>query len=1206
MFFDHNVHEPCREKEFYMLDSMGEVVMKDKKIYKISILIISCICINYVGKVLAANLGLPLWLDSFGTVVTAYTYGPVCGAVVGATVNILYGIYNPMSYLYAVTNIAVGITVGICAKKRGFESLFRTMSVSVLVTLVSVAISTPCNYFFYKGRTGNTWGDGVISFLGEAGFPRVLCVIMGEFYLDFVDKVVTLLLLYAVIRTVHRFRNRKKAEGVLMMAFLLVMAYAFCSAPPVHAKVDSGSGTDEVDYNSYIQTVYNGDNGLPGGGANAVVSTKDGLLWIGTYGGLYRYNGSEFKWMDEFETVKNVNCLYTDEEGRLWIGTNDTGLSICINEEIYNVVDEEDGLPADSVRCITESADGYYYVGTVDGVAVLTLYGGLSVHDTISEITFTTSIDADDNGNVAVVTDEGELFLLREMEILTQESLGENGENFHCCSFDQEGRLYVGTSSNHILVYDISSGSLKKRKEIECGALSNIQSLTFSDEGRMFICSDTGVGYLDEAGQYRDINTNNFNNSIDCMTIDYQGNLWFTSSRLGLLRLCGSPFMELYSKAGLAQNVVNATVEWNGTLYFGTDNGLDALDAEGNAVQEDTLVEAMQNVRIRCLKVDSKNHLWICTSGRGLLEVKTNGKMTTYDSENGALGDRFRTCVELCDGTIAAAGDLGLTFIKNGSVTGTVGHESGLHNPKVLSLEERQDGTLLAGTDGGGIAILSDGKVTGNIGRSDGLSSDVILRMVENLDQSGVFIVTSNGLCYMEDDTVRVLKNFPYYNNYDVVENTHGNLYVLGSAGIYVVDKETLLGGEEVAYELLNSKKGLRGSLTANSWNYIDESGNLYLSCDNGVSVVNIENDDTTVRSYRMMVKSVKVDGVTQDIDNNETVKIERGASSIEIVPEVLNYSINDPYVSVYLEGYQDTPTVMLQSELTSVVYENLPTGMYTFHLSVLDNQKADVIEEIEYRIEKEKEIYDNWWFRLYLIFVLALVIAWLTWFVTRMHIQRTLDFQRKELEFVKRQVKMGNETIIAIAKAVDARDENTSQHSVRVSEYSVLIARKLGFTEEKCEDLRRMALLHDIGKIGIPDSVLNKPSRLTDEEYEIMKTHVIKGAEILKDFSLVEHIADGALYHHERYDGRGYAHGLKGEEIPLNARIIGIADAFDAMTANRVYRKKLDIDFVLGELRKGSGTQFDPALVEIMLGLIEEKAIDVEKLYKPEKEQAE
>ena len=158
--------------------------------------------------------------------------------------------------------------------------------------------------------------------------------------------------------------------------------------------------------------------------------------------------------------------------------------------------------------------------------------------------------------------------------------------------------------------------------------------------------------------------------------------------------------------------------------------------------------------------------------------------------------------------------------------------------------------------------------------------------------------------------------------------------------------------------------------------------------------------------------------------------------------------------------------------------------------------------------------------------------------------------------------------------------------------------SKELGYSEEQRENLRKTAILHDIGKIGIPDSVLNKPAKLTDEEYSIMKSHVIRGAEILRNFTMIENVADGALYHHERYDGRGYANGLKGEEIPLNARIIGIADAFDAMTANRVYRKKLDLDFVIAGLKKGRGTQFDPKLVDIMLKLIENGTVDVEQIY--------
>lgn len=260
-------------------------------------------------------------------------------------------------------------------------------------------------------------------------------------------------------------------------------------------------------------------------------------------------------------------------------------------------------------------------------------------------------------------------------------------------------------------------------------------------------------------------------------------------------------------------------------------------------------------------------------------------------------------------------------------------------------------------------------------------------------------------------------------------------------------------------------------------------------------------------------------------------------------------------------------------------------------------------MESGSYTIEKEMQMYQNWWFKLYVTVIAGLVLIWITWFITRTQAQKALIQQKYALEYAQKQIEMGNETILSIARTVDAKDSNTSQHSFRVSEYSVAIARRLNFSEEKCENLRKMALLHDIGKIGIPDAILNKPAKLTDEEYEIMKSHVIRGGEILKDFTMIENVQVGALYHHEKYDGTGYCHGLKGEEIPLEARIIGIADAFDAMTANRVYRKQLDINFVISELKRCSGTQFDPKLVEIMLSLIEDGTIDVQRLYEKSKE---
>ncbi|MBR5422120.1 MAG: diguanylate cyclase [Lachnospiraceae bacterium] len=186
----------------------------------------------------------------------------------------------------------------------------------------------------------------------------------------------------------------------------------------------------------------------------------------------------------------------------------------------------------------------------------------------------------------------------------------------------------------------------------------------------------------------------------------------------------------------------------------------------------------------------------------------------------------------------------------------------------------------------------------------------------------------------------------------------------------------------------------------------------------------------------------------------------------------------------------------------------------------------------------------------------------------------------------------MTMQTVMTIANTIDAKDEYTRGHSRRVAEYAVAIAKEMGYTERQAEDLRFIGLLHDIGKIGVPDSVLNKPGRLSNEEYQLMKDHTVIGDDILKDITMIDGLDVGAKYHHERYDGSGYPEGLKGEEIPEIARIIGVADAYDAMTSNRIYRKHLEPDRVMEELVNGKGKQFDPKACEIMIRLVEEDRV--------------
>lgn len=204
-------------------------------------------------------------------------------------------------------------------------------------------------------------------------------------------------------------------------------------------------------------------------------------------------------------------------------------------------------------------------------------------------------------------------------------------------------------------------------------------------------------------------------------------------------------------------------------------------------------------------------------------------------------------------------------------------------------------------------------------------------------------------------------------------------------------------------------------------------------------------------------------------------------------------------------------------------------------------------------------------------------------------------DLEHKVQEKTRQIEQISFETIATIASMIEAKDSYTKGHSVRVSEYSARLAKELGWSEDKIGNLRYVALLHDIGKVGIPDSVLNKPGKLNEIEFSVIKSHTSIGGDILNDIKTIAGVSLGAKYHHERYDGKGYPTGVAGEDIPEIARIICIADAYDAMNSKRIYRDNLSKDEIYSQLENGKGTQFDPKFTDLFLKLLDEDKLVIE-----------
>ena len=256
------------------------------------------------------------------------------------------------------------------------------------------------------------------------------------------------------------------------------------------------------------------------------------------------------------------------------------------------------------------------------------------------------------------------------------------------------------------------------------------------------------------------------------------------------------------------------------------------------------------------------------------------------------------------------------------------------------------------------------------------------------------------------------------------------------------------------------------------------------------------------------------------------------------------------------------------------------PGDIKTFGLIMYSPEICEMNEvTIEFNIFRPITAYPVFWF-----FLVIAVISFLGMFVVEIVAARIRQYAKTHAAYKD----LVSESLRTIANIIDTKDEYTKGHSVRVAIYSRMIAERMGMDAYEQERIYYIGLLHDIGKIGIPASILTKPGRLNDEEFEIIKRHPAMGAQIMKDFSSIPGVQNGIKYHHERYDGRGYNEGLKGDAIPIEGRIICVADSYDAMSSRRCYRNSLSYDFILDELKRNSGTQFDPEILKHMIAMVE------------------
>ncbi len=945
----------------------------------------------------------------------------------------------------------------------------------------------------------------------------------------------------------------------------------------------------------YAAVLYDNRNGLPTCEANAIIETSDGFLWIGSYSGLIRYDGNTFERMDSTTGITSVTTLFEDSRKRLWVGTNDNGVAV-MDKGKNTMFSMENGLSSDTIRSVVETEDGLIYIATTKGVAVVDGQMQIQlVDDERLNNEYVRRMERGPDDILYGVTMDGAVFTIENRTVTgfcDLSRLGVEESYFVYPDPAQPGYVYLGTMGSELL-YGKMDGDFSPEKRINVSPLEQVHFVRRFGE-QLWVCADNGIGVLknDHLEQPRNIP---LNSAVEDVMADYQGNLWFISSRQGVMKLVTCRFTDIFARNSLETASVNTTCLYNGQLFMGCNNGLmilgddrriekcplkSAVRPSGGEVEADDLIKLLAGCKIRSIIRDSRNRLWISNFSEYPLIRYENGTAVCYGMLDGLPSARVRTVWEREDGSFLAACTGGVALIRENGVEKVYGEEMGISNTEVLTVLGGENGDILLGTDGGGIYVIhEDAEEAVHLGKKDGLHSEVIMRIKKDLRRDIYWIVTSNSISFMDSDyQITTVEHFPYSNNFDLYQSAGDDLWILSSNGIYQVSPEEMMENGEVNPVFYGIDDGLPCIATANSYSEYTEDGDLYMAGSTGVAKFNPDREFESVMNVRVAFPYVAADGMRIYPNGQGQIILPSDVGKLTIYSNVCNYALSNPNVDYFLEGFDKKGTTVKWSEFGPVDYTNLGGGEYHYQVTLRDSEG---VYTYELPIIKEKAFYEHVWFHVVMLVIFAVFIAEAIRLYIHIKTRKYLKKQEEDKELIR-------EIVQAFAKTIDMKDAYTNGHSSRVADYTVMLARELGYDEETVEKFHSIAMMHDIGKIGVPPEVLNKPGKLTDEEFQTIKSHAALGYDVLKDISIMPELAIGAGAHHERPDGKGYPKGLKGDEIPRVAQIIAVADTFDAMYSNRPYRKRMNFEKAVSIIRDAAGTQLTADVVDAFLRLVE------------------
>ena len=960
-------------------------------------------------------------------------------------------------------------------------------------------------------------------------------------------------------------------------------------------------------------------------GAEALCQTDDGYVWIAQYSGLTRYDSKEYVTYNSFTegdkeySIINVRALANDGD-ILYIATYNN--IFVYKDHQFSCLNINAGVIKDIAL---DTENDLLYISSIDE--------GATLYDI--KANSTTKLPNLETGNVNDIALD-----VKRNNYYYQTNAGvfdKSGNQIYVNDkildiYSHGDILYCGDVNGLIKRYNMNTGTFladiniiyKNNKNEDTGEQINKFLYSEADKTLFVACETNGLYCVDLSGNEPVIssagNLKNKSQLVDLM-IDYQGNLWVASHYNGA---SGVSFITRNALSNLlyddptwatvaeSDRKIHAIERYGDILYIMCDKRLFMYDLNTNVILPEN--EIMGEINAYILTLDKaptisfrdmevfKDKIYFAVYGIGLVEYNPTTKDVviydgTYianhtlefiddekDNPNAgepSLGFVYMRALRAFDNYLAITFTQGIQKFDGENFT--IRRTS---TNSVLYITKTNDGKMVYNRTAGIYKITDDFQNVTKLPLIEGVTGSVLKVLVDgdsiyyNLNSrlfrmqkvNGEYVSKEIAIPYIKG-SITELSKIAYK---DSDNSTHYKYIIASQTQIYITNSLDVDRLDE--YEFYDATNGLK-DISANTSGYYDvEAQKYYFQSTNGVFVYDFnEKVDVTV-PVKIDVASIELDGVARF---GNVVDIKKDVYRVIINLSVFGFKPNKGYTIHYkLDGVDDEYHTISDTNDRNINYTNLPGGSYRFHAYALDEygQKSN---EIIIELVKDRKMYEHIWFWVVVAILGLGLIILVTFFIIHRKTQQSI---RKQLEYKNITV----ESIQAIARTIDAKDEYTNGHSIRVGYYSKLIAQNLGMKDDEVDNIYYIALLHDIGKIAIPDSILNKPGKLTDEEFAIMKSHTTRGAKILEGISTIPQIIEGAKSHHEKCNGMGYPEGLKGEEIPFVARIICCADCFDAMASKRVYKEPFPLDDIINEFKRCSGTQFDPKIAEVVVEMME------------------